>query len=232
MATATDKVMATVDHFHETLLSVEIKLSLEDKPSITEPAGAEATIDVNGTVIRAHQSAETPIEAVDRLSVRLRQRLARFKDRREAGRRRGVTPQPWRDDGEPFAIGPPSPNGDGELVRRKAITLTPTTSEAAIDDMDRMDHPFWLYLDRETGDPRVVHRATNSHAAEPGSDAVIVDSEESFSATMSIDDAVAALDRDYAPFVLFQDGDPEQHQLLYRRRDGDYGLLVATVESD
>ncbi|OHV32292.1 MULTISPECIES: HPF/RaiA family ribosome-associated protein [Pseudofrankia] len=77
---AVEKVSALARLCHEPILHTQIRLDTGGRPG-TVPASATASLDVNGTQVRAQGEGTTLREATDLLQARLRARLVRQEDR-------------------------------------------------------------------------------------------------------------------------------------------------------
>jgi ribosome-associated translation inhibitor RaiA len=72
---AREKVTAVLGHVAQPILFATVRLNRIPNPAATHPVTARAEIDVNGQVVCATASADTPFEAVDLLQDRLRARI-------------------------------------------------------------------------------------------------------------------------------------------------------------
>ena len=70
----------------EPVLFARVKLTIESDPARSRPALAEATLDVNGDVVRAHVAAHEITEAIDLLERRLADKLQHRAEHRLARR--------------------------------------------------------------------------------------------------------------------------------------------------
>src|SRR6516162_1013367 len=61
----------------EPVLSARVTLAVSADPAVPRPAVAQATIDVNGRIVRAQAAGETMRTAIDHMAARLRVRLDR-----------------------------------------------------------------------------------------------------------------------------------------------------------
>jgi ribosomal subunit interface protein len=84
---ARSKVVGALEAAHQPVLHAHVVLDWTHDPARPHPAVAEATVDVNGTTVRARTTAPTMNEAVDALADRLRRRLVQLRDRRLTARR-------------------------------------------------------------------------------------------------------------------------------------------------
>lgn len=72
----------------EPVLSARVTLAVAGDPAVARPALAQATIDLNGRVVRAAASAETMRAAIEQMAARLQVRLGRAARNWEAVRGR------------------------------------------------------------------------------------------------------------------------------------------------
>lgn len=172
-----------LDRLGVPLTSVDIEVSHETNPRLSERA-YEVEFTCRGrSLVRAEASAADMYTALDRAIDRIEERLRRAAGRRRAGRRAGlesaVEPIPA------IAIPAEAPTeaayeaheaneaneaamadlpadvvyADGPvIVREKTHVTSPMTVEQALDAMEAVDHDFFLFHDIETDRVSVVYR--------------------------------------------------------------------------
>lgn len=207
-------------HTKDPILSLRIKLTAEPNPSRGRPAIAQASLDVNGRLIRGHVAGVGMQAAIDLLEERLRDQLERLADRREALRKRGPGP---RDAGEWRHGDPPSPRPpffdrlpeERQVVRRKTYALHPLTAADAADEMRQLDYDFHLYVDADTGQEMVVRRAEDGTVSASGPVGDLAEPE-----------AVERLSLTGDPFLFYRDAATGRATVAYRRYNGHYGLIT------
>lgn len=240
-AYAKEKVTRVQSFAPGPVLFARVELSLHADPARERPAFAKAELDVDGRLVRAHIAASTMFEAIDLLEARLRERMERFAHTPEAKRLR------LRDRGEhEWRHGDPTrsthhlrPVEEREIVRHKTFAVGEMTPGEAVLDLELLDHDFYLFTNRETGEDNVLARTeaggyellelSLTCSLEEGT--TQVRRSETKPPTLSIEDAVQLLDLGESPFVFFVDPTGGRGQVLYRRYDGHYGLIVP-AESD
>ena len=74
---AKEKVMSALSTAAEPILSARVMLAVSPDPAVACPVVAQATVDMNGRVIRAQAAGRTAREAIGHLGTRLRVRLGR-----------------------------------------------------------------------------------------------------------------------------------------------------------
>lgn len=89
---AVTKIGSVLQHVAKPVLSVRVTLTMSADPAVASPAKVQATLDLNGRIVRAGAVAETMGDAVELMAHRLRTRLRRVVhtpvSRRKAARER------------------------------------------------------------------------------------------------------------------------------------------------
>jgi hypothetical protein len=187
-------------------------------PAVERPALAEVGVDVDGRLLRAKAAAPTMPEAVDELDHRLRRQLRELRERaRTRARRDGVaTPGEWRHGDLPRRPSPyfPRATEERETVRHKSFASGPMTVDDAAYEMDLLDHDFFLYRDAATQHPMVMRRISGG--------GYVVDQHPP---TLTDVEARSRLEAADEPFVFYVAPDGGTPRVLYRRYDGNYGLI-------
>ena len=233
---ARDKVAAALELTPAPVLYVHAVLDWNHDPGRERPALAEVTVDLNGTIVRAHTSAPTMTEAVDELEARLRRQVVQLQDRgRTRHRWTGIaTETEWRHGDLPRRPAPnfQRPVAEREVVRHKSFASEPMTVDEAAYEMDLLDHDFFLYRDLGSNGPALVHRLPENRygvqGVEPdGTTAAVI--HEPAPPSLTDDEARGRLEADGEPFVFYLDSESGEGRVLYHRYDGHYGLITLTT---
>lgn len=230
------KVAHVARHLNAPVLFVRVALSQSKDPAVERPAVVEATIDVNGRVIRAHRAAPTFNEAVDLVEARLEDRLGHLAQHRKEQARRpaDVRPGQWRHGALP-AQRPdhfPRPAEERRVVRRKTFAMGEATLEEAAFDLEVLDHDFYLFREPGwAGESLLVQSEGGGYdllrtAAGPPPvplDAVTLDPAPV--AALDVDEAIERLNESGEPFVFFRHRGTGRGNVVYWRYDGHYGLI-------
>ncbi|MFF5989640.1 sigma 54 modulation/S30EA ribosomal C-terminal domain-containing protein [Prauserella flavalba] len=207
------------------LVSARVKLVAFARPSAPVPALAQANLDVAGRAVRAQVAAAFFAEAGGLLRARLREQVASLTGPR--------TFRPWR--GAAPEVPSARPRGPREIVRRKEFPLTRCDPAEAAFTMDLSDYDFHLFVDADTGEDSVVHRAgptgyrlARLHSPVPPRNrpAVPLTVQPRPVPADSAAGAAARLDRTDLPFAFFRDDETGRGSVVYRRYDGHYGLIA------
>ncbi len=225
---------------HGPVRHARVRLTRHSDPAVEQPVVAQANLDVDGRLVRAQAQGQTAEEAVDRLEAKLRRRLERIAEHWEA--RRGGVPRAeageWRHESE-VAHRPsffPRPAEERRIVRRKSFAMAPCTVDEAVAEMELLGYDFHLFTEKGTGAAGVVYRGDPSGyraafvASEIAEQVHPVDS----SVTISPHPAPCLTEAEAAdrlglldlPFLFYIDAAQGRASVIYRRYDGDYGVLT------
>lgn len=212
------------------ILFAQVKLTLEPNPARKRPALAEATLDINGSQVRAHVAGDTFEEAVDLLEGRLRRTITKAAERLDRETVRHV-PE-GRSPHRPEHLD--RPVDEREVVRHKTFALDPMRWDEAAFDLDVLGHDFYLFTELDSGvDCVVCHDDEGGVEVLPGGESVSTalhaDPTVPVGPTapvLRLDEAEERLDVSHEPFVFFVDAESGRGNVVYRRFDGHYGLIT------
>lgn len=237
---AVSRIKHVVEDLDEPVLSIRIKLSEEPDPARSRRALAQASVDINGQVVRSHVAAHELHEAVDLLERRLADRIEHRAQRIEALRRHTpgrAEPGLWRHGDLPtvrpeFFDRPPE---ERRLVRHKAFFAAEQSVDEAMFDMDLLDYDFYLFSDLATGDDSLLERCPSAicrlHRLQPvvgerATSAYEVETDPAPAPVLTTDEAIERLAGTGSRFVFFAGADSGRGRVVYRRYDGHYGLIT------
>lgn len=242
-AYAERKLRQVMDAVGAPILHAQVVLTMAADPAVERPAQVQATVDVNGELVRAHVAAHTLHEAVDLLVPRLRGRLKSHAERvRTLHLRPAVTPSgEWQHGQMPTERSPgyERPPEEREVVRRKTFALDEQTLDEAAFDMEMLDLDFYLFRELATGVDAVLHRRPDGRLGlrrlppvdlAPMTEAADVVLEPDTPPVLGLDEAVDWLDVAHEPFVFFRNAETGRASVLYRRYDGHYGQITPADE--
>ena len=221
------------------VLFAKADLVVHADPAREQPAFAKAELDLDGLFVRAHATGSTVTEAVDGLESRLRERLERALDREESKHLRHRGDHGWRHGDEPTPRRPfyPRPVEERTVVRRKTFAIEALTTEQASIEMEQLDHDFYLFTNAVTGDDNVIFRTGEGayELIEPSREWSLgaqhdagwaIRVSEVRPSVMTVDGAIDLLDLGDEPFVFYLDAPTGRGNVVYRRYDGHYGVIV------
>ena len=136
----------------------EVELIHERNPSIPEPEVAEATLFINGSVLKAREASQDMYASIDRMSDKLERQVRRYRGR-QIDRWHGQIKNQHAVEA-PAEVEPPLEEEDVEarIVRTKQFQMKPMSAREAVLQMELLDHDFFVFTSAETGDINVVYR--------------------------------------------------------------------------
>jgi hypothetical protein len=175
--------------------------------------GAPARIQVDGADV-----ATAILAAADRVQRQLRRLTVAYE------------PWPW-PDAQRRLLGLPGP---GRIVRRKPYRLLVGVPCQAAAFMNAMDYDVMLYTDAETGEDAVVYRSgptglrlARQRSMHPPTLPVLLPMTVNSHRvpTFTETDAANHLAQGWLPYVFYTDRTSGRGNLVYRRYDGELGLI-------
>ena len=167
---AREKISRVTRFVSDPIRSAQVTLRVAGDPARARPVVAQASLDVDGTLVRAHVAAHDMREAIDLLEDRLRDQLEHLAERRHALRTRGpraAQPHEWRHGDAPTHRPPyfDRPPEERRVVRRKTFAPHALSPAEAAEEMDRLDYDFHLFMCADTGTACAVSRRPDGRIA-------------------------------------------------------------------
>jgi putative sigma-54 modulation protein len=155
---ATEKVERTAKFFDEehSVARAEVELIHERNPSNPEPEVADATLFINGTVLKAKEASADMYASIDRMSDKLERQVRRYRGR-QLDRWHGQRKRHETAEAGPVAVEDEEEIG-ARIVRTKQFQMKPMNPEEAALQMDLLGHAFFVFTNADTGEINVVYR--------------------------------------------------------------------------
>ncbi|GAB3592957.1 ribosome-associated translation inhibitor RaiA [Angustibacter peucedani] len=170
-----EEKLAKVPQLAPRIQRLDVVISHEPTKDRDSCERVEITCVGKGPVVRAEACADDPYVALDRVYMKLLERLRRQHSRKVERRSRGVESlaqaaarlaPPLPEVGAPETNGTAAANGSAssELddspihIREKVHAAVPMTLQQALYEMELVGHDFFLFCDAESHRPSVVYR--------------------------------------------------------------------------
>ena len=230
--------IGTVDRLIDSPIShARVVLTEEANPRIERSSRAEAEVGLNGPIIRASVADIEPMGAINQVAQRLERQLRNWVDRRTdiARRSKERAAGEWRS--ADFSAARPRhvsrPPEEREIVRRKTFAALPLTPAEAAEEMEFLDHDFYLFSDAETGADAVAYHRDDERLGVIGPSGIgwsgetggIVHEESRMSGPTELADAVTEMNAFNHRFMYFTNAETGRGNVIYLRYDGHYGLI-------
>ncbi len=154
------KIEKAVSHFQSLTTEVDIHLSVARNPRINPKQTAEVTIYANGSVIRAEESTESLYASIDLVADKIARQLRKFKEKRHDNKTQNSVKTVTAVEEHPVVadlIGDRTPELPAEVVRTKYFAMPPMTVKEALEQLQIIDHDFYMFRNAETGEINVLY---------------------------------------------------------------------------
>lgn len=154
------KIPKAVNHYQQLTTEVDVHLSIARNPRINPKQTAEVTIYANGTVIRAQESSENLYASIDLVADKISRQLRKYKEKRSAKHPHQPKINGTVEDQSVVGdlIGDRTPELPEEVVRTKYFSMPPMTVQAALEQLQFIDHGFYMFCNAETGEMNVIYK--------------------------------------------------------------------------
>jgi len=133
------KKFSRIDRYFDQVLSADVMLCTEKNTHI-----AGATIHVNGNILRGEERSGNMYSSIDMLLDKLERQVHKIKEKRKNHHQKHESLLPIPESEESLTV----------LNR----TVHPFHPGDAAKELDRLKAPFYLFINRETGELNVVYR--------------------------------------------------------------------------
>ncbi len=159
-----EKKVAKLDRYLPTIIEARIELSAENTKTAGEVQIAQVTLRVDRAILRGEERSNDMFAAIDAVVDTMYRQIARYKGKRQ---------DRWRGRGEvvPEVAEPVAeavieeeeeeeePEGAIQpVVRRKRFQVLPMTEAEAIEQMELLNHDFFVFHNADSGEMNVIYR--------------------------------------------------------------------------
>jgi putative sigma-54 modulation protein len=159
--------IARLDRYLPPLTEVVVELRREDTRSAEQRYIVQATLNDDGSILRAEERARDMEQAVDATVEKLSRQARRYKRRRQQRDRtslpRSITSAPAVDvaaaeEDEEEAL----EAATGRLVRVKRFAMKPMTVDEAIEQLSLLGHDFFLFFSADENTYALLYRRADT----------------------------------------------------------------------
>ena len=191
--------------------SADIGFTRRAKKSGEDKYKVEITLHCKGNLVRAEEDENTPFAAIDLVSEKLERQLRRFKGKlyTNLNKHKKRSARKQRDSAGEFL----TPEQIEALAAVGQQLTTPETNGAPMKDLE---------------EPELIDDPADSDAIDDGQP-VIVRSKSFAVKPMAPSEATMQMELLGHDFYVFLDDETNQVSVVYKRRDGNYGLIQPEI---
>lgn len=158
-----EKILKAVSHFKHLTNEVDVHLSVAKNPRIEASQSAEVTLFVDGAVVRAQESSENLYASIDLVADKISRQLRKFKEKRNTRMQGtlGKTTEAYLNEAPTtdvtHVLTTAEPQLPAEVVRSKYFAMAPMTVADALEQLEMVDHDFYVFLNTETNEINVAY---------------------------------------------------------------------------
>jgi putative sigma-54 modulation protein len=156
------KIEKAANHFQNLTTEIDVHLSVAQNPRISASQNAEVTLFVNGSIIRAEESSESLYASIDLVADKIARQLRKYKEKRQD--KTHLRTKEELEVSEPPIVAnllaerqPALPDEVDEVVRYKYFAMPPMAIKDALEQLDLVDHDFYVFNNSETGQLNVIY---------------------------------------------------------------------------
>lgn len=154
------KIEKAASHFLNETNEIDVHLSVARNPRVNSKQIAEVTIYANGAVIRAEEGSESLYASIDLVADKIARKLRKYKEKRLDKKTHALPKTSEVVEQEPVAadlIGDRTPELPTEVVRTKYFAMPPMTLAEALEQLQLVDHDFYMFRNVENGEINVIY---------------------------------------------------------------------------
>ena len=155
------KLEKAVKHFQNITTKVDVHLSVARNSRIERKHKAEVTVFANGTVIRAQEGSENLYASIDMVADKIARQLRKYKEKHLAKNAHPHVRQGEIESENVIEIdelnSDRAPELPAEVVRSKYFAMPPMTTQEALEQLQLVDHDFYMFLNSDTNEITVIY---------------------------------------------------------------------------
>lgn len=150
-----ERKVEKLDRFMPNIVAVHVDLAEEKSNRQGNRQVAQITLrNARGTILRAEERTTDLFAAVDAVVEKIYRQIERYKGKR---RRRGDSREEFTSYETAIQL-EEQDISEGSVIRRKQFSIMPMYEEEAIEQMELLEHDFFVFVNADTNAVNVLYR--------------------------------------------------------------------------
>ncbi|MEO0348510.1 MAG: ribosome-associated translation inhibitor RaiA [Cyanobacteria bacterium P01_A01_bin.15] len=157
------KIEKSVSHFQRMINEVDVCLSVAGGTKMPTRQCAEVTVYINRAVVRAEESSDSLYASIDLVADKISRQLRKYKEKRRSSDHvslRSMDVDVSSNDADlqvTELLEQRQPQLPEEVVRTKYFAMAPMAVEEALENLQLVDHDFYVFHNAETNQINVMY---------------------------------------------------------------------------
>ena len=144
-----------LDRYLPSIEDTRFDLKVENTRSAAQRQVAQLTVRMRGTILRVKERTGDMFTSIDMVMDKMYRQIARYKGKRQKNR--------WRAADEELPIEEPWEEPEGKIVRTKRFEMRPMSPDEAIEQMELLDHHFFVFLNTDENAINVMYKRNDGN---------------------------------------------------------------------
>jgi putative sigma-54 modulation protein len=155
-----DKKIGKLDRYLPEIDEARIEITQEKTKSAKDRNVVQITLRTNGAILRAEERSEAIYASIDAVVDKIHRQIVRYKGKR-IDRWQGHTNKHPEDEMpllDPETLTALAEESERKIVRTKKFPAVPMTEDEAIEQMELLEHDFFVFYNVNLGRVNVLYR--------------------------------------------------------------------------
>ena len=158
-----DKKFGKLERYLPDIRDARIEIKQEETKRKQDSHVVQATLKANGSILRAEERNSSVYTSIDLVAAKIHRQIGRYKEKR-VDRWHGQHQPPM--DMLPMdeeTVSDTAEDQAREIVRTKQFLISPMTTDEAIEQMELLDHSFFVFFNPDKGRINILYQRSDEN---------------------------------------------------------------------
>lgn len=163
-----EKKIGKLDRYLPDISEARVEITQEKTKSVKDRNVVQVTLRTNSTILRAEERSEAIYASIDAAADKIHRQIVRYKGKRidrwqgQKGKQRH-TPQDLMPELSEETLTALQEEQERSVVKVKRFLVDPMTEDEAIEQMELLQHNFFVFYNADAGRINVVYRRADNN---------------------------------------------------------------------